>query len=354
MAQRREAQLGPHVLSQLESWNFPNHPGLIVALIPAYNEERFIGSLVLTVQPLVDQVIVIDDGSTDQTTEIAQRAGALVLRHQQNQGKAAAVNTGFNYVRQRGPVAVVMLDGDGQHCADDIPAVLAPVLEEGADIVVGSRFLEVKSDIPAYRQVGQHGLTMLTNMASGVRTSDSQSGYRAFSARAINVLTFGQGGFSLESEMQFLANEYGLNLVEVPIKVTYAEPAKRNPVSHGMQVVNAVLRLVGQTRPLLFFGVPGLVTLFCGVLLGLYVVQQYSLSHQLAQGYALITVALTVTGMLLLFSAILLHSMRGMMVDLRQRLVERLADPYQRLVVYSDDPYDTGEPEVLKERAHAS
>ena len=328
-------------------------PDPVIALIPAFNEERFIGSLVLATRPYVDLVVVVDDGSADQTSQIAQAAGAVVLRHQVNQGKAAAANTGFNYLRPLKPAAVVMLDGDGQHSADDIPGVLAPVLEDGADIVVGSRFLSVKSEIPAYRKVGQHSLTLLTNLASGVRVSDSQSGYRAFSRRAVEALTFGQGGFSLESEMQFLATEHALELVEVPIRVLYAEPAKRNPISHGMQVVNAVMQLVGQTRPLFYFGLPGALILVAGILLGLYVVQIYVRSHQLAQGYAMITVMLSVIGLLLLFSAIILHSMRGMVVDLRQRLIERLAVPAQRHVAEPALPFLTVEP-VLKEREHAS
>src|SRR5919205_783580 len=111
--------------------------GGTVALIPAYNEERFIGSLVLTVQPYVDQVVVVDDGSHDRTAEIAQRAGATVVRQVMNQGKAAAVNAGFNYLRQLNPAAVVMLDGDGQHRADDIPIVLEPIVNGEADLVIG-------------------------------------------------------------------------------------------------------------------------------------------------------------------------------------------------------------------------
>ncbi len=305
-------------------------PRPTIALIPAHNEERFIGSLVLAAQEYVDQVIVVDDGSGDQTATIAQRAGAVVLRHAVNQGKAGAINTAFQYMRQLRPAAVVMLDGDGQHCADDIPTVLAPVLAGDADIVVGSRFLDVRSDIPAYRQVGQHGLTLLTNLASGVSISDSQSGYRAFSPDAIEALTFGQGGFSLESEMQFLAGEHRLRVAEVPVKVVYAEPAKRNPVSHGMQVVNAILRLVGQTRPLLFFSAAGLVVLLLGIGLGLNVVDIFFRTHELAIGYALITVMLSVIGALLLFAGIILHSTRGMLTDLNKRLIERLTPLPQR------------------------
>jgi glycosyltransferase involved in cell wall biosynthesis len=295
-----------------------------VALIPAYNEERFIGSLVLAARAHVEHVVVVDDGSHDCTVEIAKMAGAIVVQHQTNQGKAAAVNTGFDYIRRLGPAAVVMLDGDGQHCVDDIPAVLAPVVEGAADIVVGSRFLEVKSDIPIYRQFGQHGLTLATNLASGVRVSDSQSGYRAFSARALDELSFGQGGFSIESEMQFQAREHQLRIVEVPIKVIYAERAKRNPVSHGMQVVNGIMRMVSQTRPLLYFGLAGAALFILGAALGLYMIDIFTRTRTLAVGYGLITVMLCVMGMLLFFAGVMLHSTREMMIELRRSLVDRL------------------------------
>lgn len=316
----------------------PLPPGRTIALIPAHNEERFIGSLVLSARQYVDLVIVVDDGSSDRTAEIATMAGATVVQHQINQGKAAAVNTGFTYARQLNPSAVVMLDGDGQHSAREIPQVLEPVLQGEADIVVGSRFLHVKSDIPAYRQIGQHALTLATNVASGVRVSDSQSGYRAFSARALETLSFGQSGFSVESEMQFQAREHQLRVVEVPISVIYAEPAKRNPFTHGMQVLNGILRLVGQTRPLLFFGGAGVVTLALGIALGLHIIQTYTRTQELGIGYGLVTVMLCVIGVLLFFAGVLLHSIRGMLAELRsvferraaQRLGENVVAPKER------------------------
>ena len=295
--------------------------GPTVALIPAYNEERFIGSLVLTVQDYVDIVVVVDDGSRDRTAEIAERAGATVVRHTVNQGKTAGVNTGFAFARSLHPAAVVMLDGDGQHSAHDIPRVLAPVLQGTADVVIGSRFLDIKSSIPAYRQVGQHGLTAMTNAASGVNVSDSQSGFRAFSRAALDVLHFGQGGFSIESEMQFLIHEHKLRLAEAPINVTYAEKAKRNPVRHGLQVVNGIMRLVGQVRPLLFFGASGLALLLAGLLLGLHIVDVFTHTNQLAVGYGLITVILLVVGMLLMFAGVILHSVRAMILELQTRVL---------------------------------
>jgi glycosyltransferase involved in cell wall biosynthesis len=296
-----------------------------VALIPAYNEHRFIGSMVLAVRQFVDLVVVIDDGSSDNTAEIAQRAGATVVRHTVNQGKATAVNTGFSLIRQMCPQAIVMIDGDGQHCAGDIPTVLAPILDGRADVVIGSRFLQVKSAIPAYRQVGQHGLTLMTNLASGVSVSDSQSGFRAFSARAVEQLSFSQGGFSIESEMQFQAREHCLRVAEVPIEVIYAEPAKRNPFKHGVQVLNGIVKLVGQTRPLMFFGMFGMILFMLGAGLGLYIIDIYSRTQHLAVGYGLITVLLCVIGMLLFFAGILLHSTHTMMLDLRRTLLDRLS-----------------------------
>jgi glycosyltransferase involved in cell wall biosynthesis len=281
-------------------------------------------------------VVVVDDGSRDDTADIARKAGAVVVRHEVNQGKATAVNTGFNHVRRLGPTAVVLLDGDGQHSADDIPVVLAPVLEGTADIVIGSRFMAVKSEIPAYRQVGQHGLTITTNLASGVWVSDSQSGFRAFTAEALNLLAFRQGGFSLESEMQFLARDHKFRVVEVPIRAIYAERAKRNPFGHGMQVINGIMRLVGQTRPLLFFGAGGMLPFLGGTMLGLYVVDIYARTSELAIGYGLLTVMLCVIGIVLLFAGIMLHSMRGLILDLQRGVMDRLN------VVTS--PVELGEP----------
>jgi glycosyltransferase involved in cell wall biosynthesis len=308
------------ISEQEERLTLEQTSGPIVALIPAYNEARFIGSLVITVREYVDYVVVVDDGSSDDTQAIAVKASATVLRHSENQGKALAINTGINYVRQLNPRAVVLLDGDGQHCADDIPAVLAPVLEGLADIVVGSRFLEVKSDIPAYRQVGQHGLTIATNVASGVRVGDSQSGFRALSPRALEHLTFSKSGFSIESEMQFLSREHNLTIAEVAIKVIYAEPPKRSPVAHGMQVLHGILQLVGQRR-LLFFGVIGQLIFLLGIGLGFHILDLYAQTRVLAIGYGLLTVVLCTVGVVLLFAGVMLHSTRGMLLDLRTVLI---------------------------------
>jgi glycosyltransferase involved in cell wall biosynthesis len=265
---------------------------------------------------------VIDDGSSDRTADVAEAAGALVIRHERNAGKGAAVNTAFREARRRGALALVLIDGDGQHRAEDIAPVLRPVLDGEADVAVGSRFLDVKSEIPAYRKIGQHALTAATNLSSGVRLTDSQSGFRAFSRAAIEALTFRGSGFSVESEMQFLIREYGLRPAEVPIGVVYEEPAKRNPVGHGLAVLHGIVRLVSQGRPLLFFGMPGLVVLLLGLSLGAYVVRIYERTEALAIGYAMITVLLTIVGVLAIFVGLMLNATRAILLEVRRATKE--------------------------------
>jgi hypothetical protein len=163
--------------------------------------------------------------------------------------------------------------------------------------------------------MGLRAVTTVTNILSGVHVSDSQSGFRAFSARALSLLTFRGAGFSVESEMQFLAREHDLNVVEVSISADYEDPAKRSPVVQGLGVLNGVLRLVGQTRPLLFMGLPGLFSLILGLLMGLAVVSIYITSEKLAVGYALISVLCMVMGTMSLFSGIILHSVRALLIS---------------------------------------
>jgi glycosyltransferase involved in cell wall biosynthesis len=263
-------------------------------------------------------VIVVDDGSSDATAYIAAQAGAKVLRHTSNKGKSEAVNTALMWARQSQSSALVFIDGDGQHNPDEIEQVLAPVLRGEADIVVGSRFLSIKSHIPPYRKVGQHALTAATNMASTVSVTDSQSGFRAFSRKAIESLHFNGTGLSVESEMQFQAKEHSLVISEVPISVVYAEKAKRNPFAHGMQILSNILKLVGQHRPLLFFGIQGFLLLLGGAFMSAVTIETFARTQVLAVGYALISVLLVILGIITLFVGLILHSIRSFFLDLKR------------------------------------
>jgi glycosyltransferase involved in cell wall biosynthesis len=291
----------------------------VVAIVPAYNEERFIGSVVIKTKKHVDTVLVVDDGSTDATAEIAQAAGAIVVRHYRNRGKGNALNTGFQKVRELAPEAVILIDGDGQHLAEEIPIVVGPVLRREADIVVGSRYMEKGCGVPRHRVLGHWAFTSMTNLLSGVPLSDSQNGFRAFSARALDAIIFSSDGFSVESEMQFLAGDHKLTVAEAPVTALYQDAPKRSVLAHGLMVLSGIVRLIGQYRPLLFFGGPGVFLLLCGITWGAWVVDIYRRKQELAAGYAMISALLSIIGMLALSTGITLHSVRELLRDLIAR-----------------------------------
>ncbi|HEX2187104.1 MAG TPA: glycosyltransferase family 2 protein, partial [Chloroflexota bacterium] len=211
-----------------------------------------------------------------------------------------------------------------QHRPQDIEQVVAPVLAGDADMVIGSRFIgrEAGKNIPRWRMAGQVALNFATSVGARYGATDSQSGFRAFSPRAMRLMCeeLRSSGFSVESEMQFVAGEHGLRTVETPIVVDYDIAMKRSPVTHGLEVLNGILRAVAQARPLLFISLPGFILLTLGVALGTMVVSIYASRGELAVGYGLITVLLLVIGVLALFVGIVLHTMRSLFQSLSRRL----------------------------------
>ena len=292
----------------------------VVALLPAYNEERFIGSVVLQAREYSDEVVVVDDGSTDRTAEIAEVAGATVVRLETNAGKASAVAAGFRYIQANCPGIVVCLDADAQHDPAEIPTMVEPIRRGDADVVIGSRFLGVHSDIPRWRRIGQFTLTTITNSLSGSFSSDSQSGFRAFGPEAVAVLDMKSRGLALESEMQFQFQDAGLRVTEVPIRVQYRDGLKRNAFVQGLQVIDAMLTLVARRRPLAFISLPGLVLAVAGFLLGLRVAIHVFETGQLLVGSSVLTALLILGGLMLGATGVLLHSMEKFM----ERAVEEI------------------------------
>jgi hypothetical protein len=291
----------------------------LLAVIPAYNEERAVGSVVLRLSQLVDQVIVVDDGSRDATAEVARLAGARVISHPTNQGYGAAIRTGLAAAQELLPRAVVLMDADGQHRIEDVHQVLQPVLDDEADVSVGSRFADGRSRVPVVRRVAQHGLTWLSNVGSGVKLTDSQSGMRAFGPRALTALSLTSSSMAAASEMQFLASDAQLRVCEVPIEIRYFGDVKRNPIGHGVDVLNGIISLVSQRRPLLFFGVPGLILVLVSLYLGVDVVQTFARVHVLLVGQLIVATMLAIVGTLALFTAVVLNALQGLRAELRAR-----------------------------------
>ncbi|WP_299263322.1 glycosyltransferase family 2 protein [Halorientalis sp.] len=313
--QRSEA----YVVDAVRRTDLPPDQRVIVG-IPTYNEEVGIGSVVLRADDYADEVIVVDDGSSDETVSVARNAGATVVEHETNDGKGAAVQTLFQYVAPTEFDTLVLLDGDGQHVPEDIPDVTEPVIDGGADLVVGSRYLENGDDeTPRLRRFGQRVLDALTIGSSRVNVTDSQSGFRALSSTAVEELSLSATSFGVESEMISEAAEKGFDIEEQPIEVRYEgiDGQTQNPLRHGLTVVVFLLQLVRDRHPMLFFGLPGLALTAVGAWYGVDAITVYQRTGQFYPAKVLVSGFATILGTLGIFIGLVLNRISNIVAGLK-------------------------------------
>jgi glycosyltransferase involved in cell wall biosynthesis len=300
-----------------------SHLLTVMVGLPCYNEEVAIGSLVVRASQYADRVVVLDDGSTDKTAEVARLTGADVLVHSANSGKGAALRDLFAYATQCGVDILVSLDGDGQHNPDDIPKLIRPLMLDEADIVIGSRYLNGdSSETPRYRRFGQMVLDKFTRLgfSRDVNVTDTQSGFRAFSMKAAGTFKFGTDQMAVDSEMLMDAAKAHLRIKEVDINVRYdVGQSSAHPVAHGLQVLVGVLRNIEFKKPLLAFTLPGLIFIGVGVALAVYAVQVYYDWGRLPNGPAILMLLLVIVGTFMTLTGIILHSMASLTESLESR-----------------------------------
>ena len=219
------------------------HPKVIAA-IPCFNTGGSIGKVVSKAAKHVDLVIVIDDGSSDNTSEKARASGAQVISHEVNKGYGEAIKSCFKAGWANGADILVTLDADGQHNPDEIPSLTAPILNKEADIVIGSRFLSDQTDMPRYRRFGIKVITLLVNFGSKVKVRDAQSGFRAYSRRVLNAISPSETGMSVSVETLIRARAAGFGIKEVATSCHYhPQSSTKNPVVHGLEVALSVVRI---------------------------------------------------------------------------------------------------------------
>lgn len=282
----------------------------IIVGIPAYNEEKNIARIILQLKKIVDIVIVCDDGSSDLTGDIAKEMGANVIKHEKNFGYGSAIRSIFNKSKEIGGDILVTFDADGQHRVEDISKVIQPILNNEADIVIGSRFLDSTENIPKYRKVGIKAITGLTNITTGTKISDSQSGFRAYSKDVIEKINLTEIGMGVSTEVLIKAAKQKFRISEVSIKVLYeGDTSTHNPVSHGTSVILSTIKYVAIEKPLRFYGIPGMIFLGIGLFFGVWTLQIFSYERQVITNIALPSVGGVIIGVILLVTATILHSM---------------------------------------------
>ena len=294
----------------------------VFACIPAYNQEKSIERVVRTSQKYVERVIVVDDGSFDRTAQLAEQAGAIVIRHAMNMGYGAAIKSGFRIALKERADITVTLDADMQHNPEDIPSLLAPILDGNAEIVIGSRIIENNNEMPAYRKAGVRFITKLMQY-NGVSVKDAQSGFRAYSLKALQAIlpNLTDSGYGLITESLTEASRYKLPIVEVPVVIKYdtgLPTSRKNPLSHGTSVVYSMVYYVAERRPLLTLGLPGLVSFALGIWWLVTVLEIFNRSGQFAIGTGIFSVGAIVLGVLLIVVSVILAVLA--------RLSDRISD----------------------------
>lgn len=294
-------------------------PQKIVAVLPAYNEEISIGSIVLLTNTFVDNVIVIDDGSSDRTADIARSAGAEVILHGVNRGKGGALKTGFAAAANLGADIIVTMDTDGQHNPADIPKLVVPIIEGSADVVNGSRYLNgVENNTPFYRRIGQTILDRFTNLNSGLKITDTQSGFRAFTNSTKDIFRFNSQGMAIESEMLADVAKSHLRIKEVEIGVRYdVDCSTKNPIKHGLEVFVRILKDIEFNKPLYCFTTPGIIFGIIGLYMGAHSLQIFANGGSLNFGPTMLMVLLIVVGTFMYLTGILLHSISTILKEAR-------------------------------------
>ena len=278
--------------------------------VPAYNEEKNIASIITKLKKITDSIIVCDDGSSDMTSDISKNLGATVISHKKNMGYGVAINSIFQKSKEMNSDLLVTFDADGQHRVEDIEKVVEPIKNNIADLVIGSRFLDKKSNVPNYRKIGIKVITKVTNASIKKKLTDSQSGFRAYNKQVLSQISPSDIGMGISTEILIKSSSKGLRIMEVPITILYSgDTSTHNPVSHGTSVLLSTIKFTSIEHPLKFYGIPSVIFLIIGGIFTTFAIQYYIDVGRLNSNLTLIGGGTVLIGIILLICAILLYSL---------------------------------------------
>lgn len=283
----------------------------IIVGIPAFNEEKNIATIITKLADITDTIIVCNDGSSDLTLDIAKKMGVFVINHEKNLGYGAAIRSIFLKAKEMNGDVLVTFDADGQHRIEDIENVIKPIIDQKADLVIGSRFLdESEKEIPQYRKVGIKVITKITNSSIKEQLTDSQSGFRAYSKKVIAELNPSELGMGISTEILIKASSKKFRITEVPIKILYAgDTSTHNPVSHGSSVIFSTIKYTSIEHPLKFYGIPSMILFVIGISFTYLSAEYYAEIGRLNTNLTIIAAGTILIAVVLLITSILLYSL---------------------------------------------
>ena len=279
--------------------------------IPAFNEEKNIAAIITKLADITDTIIVCNDGSSDLTSDIAEKMGAFVINHEKNLGYGAAIRSIFLKAKELDGDILVTFDADGQHRIEDIEKVTKPIIDQEVDLVIGSRFLdESEKEVPQYRKVGIKVITKITNASIKKQLTDSQSGFRAYSKKVLNELNPSELGMGISTEILIKASNKNFRITEVPIKILYSgDTSTHNPVSHGSSVILSTIKYTSIEHPLKFYGIPSMILFIIGISFTYLAVEYYAEIGRLNTNLTIIAAGTVLIAVVLLITSILLYSL---------------------------------------------
>jgi len=279
--------------------------------IPAFNEEKNIATIITKLADITDTIIVCNDGSSDLTSDIAEKMGAFVINHEKNLGYGAAIRSIFLKAKELDGDILVTFDADGQHRIEDIEKVTKPIIDQEVDLVIGSRFLdESEKEVPQYRKVGIKVITKITNASIKKQLTDSQSGFRAYSKKVLNELNPSELGMGISTEILIKASSKNFRITEVPIKILYAgDTSTHNPVSHGSSVILSTIKYTSIEHPLKFYGIPSMILFIIGISFTYLSAEYYAEIGRLNTNLTIIAAGTVLIAVVLLITSILLYSL---------------------------------------------